>query len=105
MNDQRDTADEATNPAMSLRIAPATDEAGRQEDTAPDATPAPVTTAPITTAPGQPIAAARLAYGRSLHDQPALAERKAMFMIAAGGLMLTTTGFSAAQLSSLARAG
>lgn len=40
-----------------------------------------------------------------MNDQPALADRKAMFVIGAGGLLLTTTMFIVMPLSQFARAG
>src|SRR5688500_5029129 len=51
------------------------------------------------------LGAMRFASFTPMNDQPALADRKAMFVIGAGGLLLTTTMFLVMPLSQFARPG
>ena len=48
---------------------------------------------------------ARLAYFTPVHEQPTLADRKAMFILAASGLMASVLLFFSQSLGALARAG
>jgi len=53
----------------------------------------------------QVIGPARLAYFTPVHEQPTLADRKAMFILGASGLMASVLLFFSHQLGTLARAG
>ena len=54
--------------------------------------------------PAAVIGPARLAYFTPVHEQPTLADRKAMFILGASGLMLTVLLFFAHSLEDLVRA-